>query len=167
MLHDTEISNLPHIFPPRHRDRQGKSVSFPVGEETLSRILEGVPQHALIGCHFYVGDIERRAMKPIEHVLHAVHSRQAPNVFTAQSAADNGVFDPKWSITVFAIPGAMRHTVKSLLVGDALPTIVRPWFLSQSTITGRRGQASLLIEFDTVDGVLSHSTKDALLPDRA
>jgi hypothetical protein len=163
----SQISPQPHIFPTRHRDKHGKLVSFPVGAESLSRILEGVPQHALIGCHFYAGDVERRAVKPLEHVLHAVYSRQSPNVFTAKSAADSGVFDPKWSIAVFAVPSAMRHPVKLLLINEALPNIVRPWFVSQGGITGRRGQCAVVIEFDTVEGVLKHTISDKLLPDRA
>lgn len=167
MSNASQISPQPDIFPTRHRDKHGKLVSFPVGAELLSRILEGVPQHALIGCHFYVGDVERRAVRPLEHVLHAVYSRQSPNVFTAKSAADNGVFDPKWSITVFAVPSTMRHPVKLLLINEALPNIVRPWFLAQGGITGRRGKSELIIEFDTAEGVLKHTVRDELLPDRS
>ncbi len=36
----------PHIFPTRYRGKHGKSVSFPVGAEILSRALDGVPQRS-------------------------------------------------------------------------------------------------------------------------
>ena len=64
-----------HIFPTNHRDKHGKSVSFPLGAEVLSRALDGIAQHAMIGCHFIAGDMERRQVKPQEHVLHAVYSK--------------------------------------------------------------------------------------------
>jgi hypothetical protein len=155
-----------HIFPTRHRDKHGKAVSFPLGAEALSRALDGIPQHAMIACHFYVGDMERRPAKPLEHVLHVAYSQQQPNVFTAASAAERGVFDPKWSITVFAVPGTARHQIKTLLTTDALPHVVRPWLIKNEGVTGRAGSTALVIQFDTVNGVLTSEANENLLPER-
>ena len=157
----------PHIFPTHHRDKHGKKVSFPIGAEVLSRALLGVPQHAMIRCHFYVGDMERRAAKPIEHVLHVVYSQQLRAGHHSEDADARGVFDSKWSITVFAVPGTLRHQIKTLLTTEALPNVVRTWLVAQGGITGRTGSRALVITLDTANGVLSSETNDKLLPDRA
>lgn len=155
-----------HVFPTRHRDKHGKSVSFPIGAEKLSRALDGVPQHAGLGCRFFVGDIERRKMRETEHVLHVVYSRQLPTQHFAMSAAESGVFDPHWSITVFAVPTGIRHQVKTLLE-SALRERVKPWLIEHAGIENRPGQCALTIEFDTVNGALVFETTNTLLPERA
>jgi hypothetical protein len=156
----------PHIFPTCHRGKHGKSVNFPVGAEILSRALDGVPQHALIGCHFTVGDMERRPVKDLEHVMHVVYSRQLRAFHHAQSADERGVFDPKWAISVFAVPSTLRHPIRTLLIKDALPNIVRPWLIANGNVTGRTGSRALTIMFNSIEGVLTHETHDKLMPDR-
>lgn len=156
----------PHIFPTRHRDKHGKSVSFPLGAEVLSRALDGIPQHAMIGCHFIVADMERRPVKPLEHVLHVVYSKQMRQHHYAKDADEHGVLDPHWSLSVFAVPSTLRHQVKELLVKDCIPNVVRPWLLANADISGRIGSRALAIMFDTVNGLLLNEISDNLLPDR-
>jgi hypothetical protein len=156
----------PHIFPTLNRTKHGKSVSFPVGAEVLSRALDGVPQHAMLGCHFTVGDMERRAVHASEHVLHVVYSQQVRSHHHSKDAGERGVFDPKWSISVFAVPSTLRHQVKTLLVKECLPNVVRPWLMANGGITGRSGSQGLMIMYDTINGVLTHDTRDGLLPER-
>jgi hypothetical protein len=158
---------VPHIFPTLDRTKHGKTVSFPVGAEVLSRALDGVPQHAMLGCHFTVGDVERRPVKPLEHVLHVVYSKQVRSHHHSKNSDERGVFDPKWSISVFAIPSTMRHQVKTLLVKECLPNVIQPWLMTNGGITGRSGSRGLMIMLDTVNGVLVHETRDGILPDRA
>ncbi len=155
-----------HIFPTRYRGKHGKSVSFPVGAEILSRALDGVPQHALIGCHFTVGDMERRPVKHLEHVMHVVYSRQVRQFHHGQSAEIHAVFDPKWAISVFAVPSPLRHPIQTLLISDALPSIVRYWLIANGNVSGRAGNRALMIMFNTIDGVLVHDTRDNIMPDR-
>lgn len=156
----------PHIFPTLHRDKHGKTVSFPLGAEVLSRTLDGVPQHAMIGCHFIVADMERRPVKPQEHVLHIVYRKQMRQHHHAKDTDEDGVLDPHWSLSVFAVPSTLRHQVKELLVKDCIPNVVLPWLLANADISGRTGQRALAILFDTVNGLLLHETSDNLLPDR-
>jgi hypothetical protein len=148
------VSLSPHIFPTCDRGKHGKTVSFPAGAEVLSRALDGVPQHALIGCHFIVADMERRPVKPLEHVLHVVYSKQVRSQHHGKDA------------DVFAIPSTMRHLVKTLLVRESLPNVVRPWLLANADITGRSGSRGLMIMLDTANSVLVHETRDGILPDR-
>ena len=144
------------VFPTRHRDKHGKAVSFPLGAEILSRALDGVPQHGLIGVHFYVGNIERRPLRPREHVLHVTYNGQA-------SLHDNNQ-ERIWSITVFAIPCTFRNQMRALLVGDALPNVLRPWLMDNSAIAGSSGSSALTIEFDTDTGLLITNSIDKLQP---
>ena len=156
----------PHIFPTRDRGKHGKSVSFPVGAKILSRALDSVPQHAPIGCHFTVGDMERRPVKHLEHVMHGVYSRHVRQFHHERSAKIHGVFDPNWAISVFAVPSPLRHSIRTLLITDALPNIVRPWLIANGDVTGRAGNRELMMMFNTIDGVLVHDTRDTIMPDR-
>ncbi len=155
------------IFPTSHRDKHGKAVSFPVGAELLSRALDGVPQHDMLACSFYAGDIQRNPARPLLHVMHVMYRKQARSFHHAQSADEAGVFDPKWSITVFAVPSTLRHEIKTLLVDQVMTGIVRPWLVEKAGVTGRPGECALSLEYDTDEKVMRPSTREALQPERA
>jgi hypothetical protein len=158
---------MPHVFPTSHRDKHGKAVSFPLGAELLSRALDGVPQHEALTCSFHAGDIQRHPGKPMLHVMHVMYRKQARSFHHAQDAGDRGVFDPKWSITIFAVPTALRHEIKSSLAGQVLADVVRPWLIAQAGVTGKSGECALTLEYDTEEKLMRANTREALQPERA
>lgn len=130
-----------HVFPTFSRDKIGKAVSFPVGAENLSRAFEDV--------------------------LHVMHRRTARSYDHGQSADVRGVFDPKWSITVFAVPSTLRNGINIILMTHELPNIIYPWLIQNSDIATRTGECSLVLEYVTADKAMRYTTRNALQPERA
>jgi hypothetical protein len=158
---------MPHIFPTTHRDKHGKVVSFPAGAELLSRALDGVPQHEALTCSFFAGNIQQDPGRRVFHVMHVTYRKQARSFHHAQSAGESGVFDPKWSITVFAVPSTLRHEIKMALVDQMLPDVVRPWLMEKADVTGRTGDCALVLEYDADGKAMRQSKREALQPERA
>jgi hypothetical protein len=120
-----------HIFPTSSRSKHSKEVSYPIGAEALSQALEGVPQHDRIVCDFYGGRPHDDG-KPQIYVLNARYEKQARRFSDSGSALERGVFDPRWTISIFAVPRQLRGEIKLLLLEQGLPEIVRPWFITKS-----------------------------------
>lgn len=158
---------MTHIFPTTYRDKHSKAVSFPLGAEVLSRAFDGVPQHEALTCSFYAGDVQRHPGKPLLHVVHVMYRKQARSFHHAQDADERGVFDPKWFITVFAVPAALRNEIKIALIDHALPDVVRPWLVEKAGVTGRPGECALTLEYDTDEKLMRAATREALQPERA
>lgn len=154
-----------HIFPTLHRDKHSKLVAFPVGAEVLSRLLEGVPQHALMTCSFYAGNPQRNQGKPIIQVLHLMYRKQGRSFFDSRTAGERGVFDPRWSVTVFSVPQHLRHEIRTALIDTELEETVRPWLLEHHHLTGKTGEYALVLEYDTLNKTFLRSTRGSVLPD--
>jgi hypothetical protein len=155
-----------HIFPTLQRDKHAETVGFPVGAESLSRALDGVPQHTLIGCQFFAGDLHRRALKPQEFVLHVSYRKQKQNRFSAHSAEANGVFKPAWTITVFALPSTMLQPVRIMLL-PLLQGKAKQWLSTMAQVEGRIGQCALKITLDVAASRLVIEHDEDLEPMRS
>jgi hypothetical protein len=156
-----------HIFPTSYRIKHSKEVSYPIGAEALSRQLAGVPQHDLITCHFLAGYPQYDVGKPQFYVLNVVYEKQARKFHDSKSALERGVFDPRWYISVFAVPRHLRGAIKLLLIEQAVPDVVRPWLIEKSHLTGRTGGSVLWLEYVRADHVFKSTTREDLAPERS
>jgi hypothetical protein len=156
-----------HIFPTSHRDKHAKTVSFPLGAEALSRTLDGVPQHDLLTCSFYAGGPHADKDKEQIHLLHVTYRQRARSFFDSGDAGARGLFDPRWSITVFAVPKGLRHLAKTLLLEQGLPALARPWLIKHAPLTGQTGSAGLVLKLDVFDKTLTSTETLDILPQAA
>jgi hypothetical protein len=157
----------PHIFPTLSRAKHSHLVSYPIGTEALSRALDGVPQHPMLACDFYAGNAHQRLDELAPLVLQVSYRKQANSFFHGRDAASRGVFEPRWTINVFAVGRDFRHPVKSLLLAQGLPEMVRPWLIEMASVTGKTGEGCLTLKYDHITGTLVRSTGIALLPERS
>jgi hypothetical protein len=155
-----------HIFPTSSRSKHSKEVSYPIGAEALSHGLEGVPQHDLIICDFYGGGQHDRG-KPQIYVLNARYEKQVRSFSYSQSGLEHGVFDPYWKISVFAVPRQLRGEIKSLLLEQGLPDLVRPWLIEKNHLTGQTGGSALWLEYVRADKVFITTTREEISPERS
>jgi hypothetical protein len=61
--------------------------------------------------------------------------------------AENGYYDPDWTIEVYAVPRPLKHIVQGKLIAEALPKI-RHWLISNAYALDREGSHSLTFSFD-------------------
>jgi hypothetical protein len=155
-----------HIFPTSSRSKHSKEVSYPIGAEALSKALDGLPQHDRIVCDFYGGGQHDHG-KPQLYVLNARYEKQARRFSDAGSALERGVFDPHWKISVFAVPRQLRGEIKSLLIEQGLPDLIRPWLIEKNHLTGQTGGSALWLEYVRADKVFKMTTREDISPERS
>jgi hypothetical protein len=155
-----------HIFPTKSRTKHAKTQSFPIGAEALSRALDGVPQHDQISCDFYAGNPNTDKDKDKIYVLSVSYTKQARSFHHSEDAGERGVFDPRWTISVYAVPSELRHNIKTALIDVGLPDFVRKWLIDNANLTGKTGGAALWLEYDRVDKCLLATRKSGLMPDK-
>lgn len=140
-----------HIFPTLSRIQPSKLLSYPVGAELLSRALDGVPQHSMITCNFWAGNPHHEQNKRALIFFMAVtYEKWARNFHHSQDAGERGVFDPRWKISVYAVPVDERALIKQLLLEYELKNTVYPWLVANAHMTGKTGGAALSLYFDRV-----------------
>jgi hypothetical protein len=155
-----------HIFPTSSRSKHSKEVSYPIGAEALSHGLEGIPQHDLITCNFYGGRPHDDG-KPQIYVLNVNYQKRVRSFYDGKLAAANGVFDPRWTISVYAVPRQLRGEIKVLLLEQGLPEIVRPWLISKSHLTGQTGGSALWLKYVRADQIFTTTLREEIAPDRS
>ncbi len=155
-----------HIFPTLSRSKHSHLVSYPIGAEIMSRSLDGVPQHDKINCTFTAGSLQRDSGRDKIYVMSFGYTKHARSHFDSGDAGARGVYDPRWEIRVFTVPATLRAEIKTNLVEKGLPDIVRPWFIANAGITGKTGNAGVILEYHVFEKVLVPTISNNLEPDK-
>ena len=153
------------IFPTDYRQKHSKAVSFPIGAEALSRVLSDVPQAKFISCSFYAQSQARSRRD--EYPILSVGYRKRPLSFHDSARAyELGVLDPKWDISVYAVPVDLRHKVKLLLINEALPNTVLRWLQTWSHLGQQTGQRGVFLTYVVASETIRAEETGDLDPER-
>src|SRR5262249_23602647 len=114
--------------------------SFAIGTRDLSQALSGIPQEGSLHVAF------QEAYRKDDETF----------VMTFNYAYDDSKYGrlsraPCWTVWVRAVPRALKHKIKTLLIEDALPNIARPWLIARADLFGRMGQEALQLVFDEIE----------------
>jgi hypothetical protein len=156
----------PHVFSTQDRAKHSHLLSYPLGAEVLSRALDEVPQHSEITCSFYAGNAHQFLERPTHLVLSALYRRRARTFNDGAESQARGVYEPRRTITVFAVPRGLRHAIKTALLQDGLPNTVRPWLIENAHVMGQTGMSGLNLEYDTATGTFKSIIQHSILPER-
>jgi hypothetical protein len=156
-----------HIFPTLSRGKHSKLQSYPIGAKALSRALEGVPQHNQIGCTFYAQNPKADKNKDKIYVMSVLYEKHGRTFHHSEDADARGVFDPRWSINVYAVAAGLRHEVNAALMDVGLPDFVAPWLIANANLIGQTGGSVLWLEYDLIQKCLLATYRDGLEPERA
>lgn len=156
----------PHIFPTLSRSKHSHLVSYPIGAEILSRGLDGVPQHETLTCTFSSGSMQRNLGKELIYLMSTGYTKSARSHFDSADAAARGVFNPRWEIWLFIVPVMLRGEIKKALVEIGLPIMIKPWLMASANISGKTGNAGIILEYHVFDKVLVPTIRSNLQPDK-
>ena len=70
-------------------------------------------------------------------------------------------YEPKWEISVGAVPRSLRHPVKTALLLEGLPR-VRQWLGEHSAATGQEGHAWIRVWYDAEQERLTYKVASQL-----
>jgi hypothetical protein len=162
------MQNLLPIISTIYRPKHSKLLAYPIGAEALSQGFEGVPQYAWLACEFFAGNpCHEQNRRTLIYVMAVSYARRERSHFDGPSAAERGVFDPRWKINIHAVPVDTRAEIKRLLIENALPNIVRPWLETNAALTGRTGGAALLLHYDREKGGITSEARAGIQPERS
>jgi hypothetical protein len=157
---------MSHIFPNKSRTKHAKFLSYPIGAKALSRAQDGVSQHDQLACTFYAANSNGDKNRDKVYVLSVVYEKQGRTFDHSKDADEHGVFDPRWTIHVYAVASDLRHDIKTAILTIGLPEMVAPWLTQNTHLTVKMGRAAIWLEYDLVDKCLLATRTSGIQPDR-
>jgi len=142
------------IIPTRHKSKIPHTLSYPVGAKAISDALRGVPQFDQLIVHFrFWNQLARHHGTSIPYeVIGALYSGPLRFLSGSRSIEEQS-HDPRWVISVHAVPRSIRHEIQAKVVAEALPAI-RSWLISNPHASGREGYHGVTFSFDELKNEL-------------
>ena len=137
------------MIPTKSKSKIPKTHSYPIGAKAISDALTGVPQRELLNIEFWFRgrSVKDHGTTVPYQVLHVSYSGPMHFFSLSKSMAENGYYDPRWTIRVHAVPRPLKHIVQGKLMAEALPKI-RHWLVSNVHSLDREGFHALTFSFD-------------------
>ena len=145
---------LNETLPTVYKKRLPRFLSYPLGAEKISEALVGLAEFASIGLEFSNNSKRDHGTQKPYQVLQAGYRRIPVSFSEPRKFIEQGWNDPKWTVTVQAVPRELKHDIQVLLLKDGLPR-VKDWFLANHTLLGREGGAWIAVLFDEAAKVLT------------
>jgi hypothetical protein len=125
----------------------GKDYSWPVGAEAISAALLDVPQRELLSLAFGPDDRfhARSGLPPL--VMEARYYFRGPSV----SSPNRPLFQPTWEIRISAVPRTEKHQVKTLLLEQGIPELIKPWLFQMWGPDRREGSAGIYLLYEAAE----------------
>ncbi len=131
-------------------------LSYPVGAQTVSDALRGIPQFEKLTLSFsFYGKAENlaklRAAEP-STILNATFNVRPAYHGIPDAFVERGWLNEQWSITVYPVSRQVKHDAAKALLAEGLPAI-RKWLLAceQNRPVATK---SLTVTFDPADGTI-------------
>jgi hypothetical protein len=147
-------------IPTAFRDRLSSSLAYPIGAESLSEALAGVPQYGMLKVEFLrsptmrSSDLQQilRSGAPLP-VLTASFRKLGMFLSAGTAEIERGEYDEQWVIKVFPVPREQKATVRALLLRDGMPLVV-DWLAQSRPATWLSGRKSLALQFTSASPAL-------------
>ena len=157
---DTSVQKL---IPTLHKSKISHLLSYPVGAETVSTALYGVPQfNKLILRFFFWSDNELRRGN-YEFIRIEYRNRYQSKEWT-RLGLHGRTEQYRWEIVVHPVPRVFRNRVHDLAISEALPAI-REW-LEAHAVLDRQGTYIFAFFYDEKTDAISIERFDKLEPAR-
>ena len=148
----------------RHRSKLPKTLSWPVGAETVSAALNDAPHAADLTIQFFDSPVWPasafqkllRQSLPYAILVAEYHPRSNPGYIGSASMVEAGLFDARWELRVNPVPRSLRAAAGALLRDQGLPAVA-DW-LRSSRRAGWLGRYHRLeVVWAPADGTLSQA----------
>ncbi len=119
------------LIPTLHKDKLPKGFSYPVGAKEISDAMTNAPQYALMRLVFHDRDTfwasefkERIRNNKVVKVIEIEYIRSHAYTGAPKHFVESGHFEPKWTVSVYALPTEYRHDVNMAIKNFAIPIYV-------------------------------------------
>lgn len=142
------------IIPTFTKSKIPHTLSYPVTAKTVSQALADVPQFRNLKLHFWLNSWELR-----KHRFRGAYPViQVEFLHTRFPVYKSALAEREWTVTVSAVPRALRHVLHLKIVAEALPAM-RAWLISNPPSEGRDGRHGLYFTYYEAADELKASEK--------
>ena len=135
------------IIPTRIKNVTPRFLSYPVGAELISAAIGDVPQLPMLGlCFRSHPGVFKAPTRPFE-ILTAEYQYHKASRFSSRDPWWERWHEPRWEISIYAVPSPMRHQIKTLLLGEGIAR-AREWLIKRAIVHGEEGARRRTILFD-------------------
>jgi hypothetical protein len=144
------------LIPTDHRAKLPKTMSYPIGAESVSETLAQVLQRDLLNLNFvfhshFIKELERDSPFAI---FEAEFTKFDMHLTASNYFIERGNYEEKWKLTVYPVPRQMKSIAKKLLLEKGLPRIAK-WLATKRTPSWKTGRKTITILFDQAEESIS------------
>jgi hypothetical protein len=141
------------IIPTRYKSKIPYTLSYPIGAKAISDVLRGAPQFEQSIVHSFSNQLARRHGTSTPYRVIGAHYSGPIRAFSGSRTIEEQSQDPRWTITVHAVPRALRNEIQAKIIAEALPAL-RSWLVSNPHASDREGGHGIAFNFDELKNEL-------------
>jgi hypothetical protein len=144
------------LIPTRNKFKLPKTMSYPIGAESVSVALADVPQRDLLNItfFFYSTFIKEHEQDSPFKIFEVEFTKFDKYLSASNYFIERGEYEEKWRLTVYPVPRQMKSITKKLLLEKGLPRIAK-WLATERTPLWKTGRKSLTILLDQAEESIS------------
>jgi hypothetical protein len=145
------------MIPTAIKSKISSAMAYPVGAALVGKALAGVPQFAelrvyFLDCPLYPASKFTRALKRGDpYVIARAHFRRPDWTRNRAQPVATGLFDDRWSVTVYPVLRSRVAVAKRVLVEHGLAAL-KSWLATPRTDTWLMGKRWCEVVFDPSSG---------------
>lgn len=146
------------LIPTKYKAKLPQTLSYPIGAEAISESLKNVPQIDQFSLSFHTGirlSSLRQSGLHMDYTIFAADYSNVPISLTSSNQfVEQGWYDERWELTVYAVPRQFRATAKKLLLEDGLIRIEK-WLTAERTEVWKYGRKRCAVTFNEEDATIT------------
>ena len=152
------------LIPTSYKSKVPHDLSYPVGAESISRVLLGIPQGSEIHMSFsdsplvFKSDTDKLHKSGLFPVINATFSNSEGNTTARAYRKEESHPRPPWSLDIYAIPKTQRAKIKTLLIEHGLEKI-RLWYVATRPPNWFYGRHECVVSYSVKDEALTYEEK--------
>ena len=121
---DLENISEKKTLPTLYKARLPRLLSYPLGAQKISEALAGVTESPNIGLHFSNHSKQNHGTQRPYAVLEGGYRRMPRSFSESNMFIEQGWNDPKWTVTVQAVPRELKHDIQLLLLKKLIKLVL-------------------------------------------
>lgn len=144
------------LIPTRNRYKLPKTMSYPIGAESVSAALADVPQRDLLNVGFFFSATFLKEHKQDRsfRIFEVEFMKSEMSLSASNSFIERGKYEERWELSVYPVPRQMKSIAQRLLLEKGLPHVAQ-WLATERTPLWKTGRKSLTILFDQAEESIS------------
>ncbi len=122
------------MIPTEAKQKLPRFLAYPLGAQAISDAIVGVPQYDRLSLWFSRHDYEPSDVNGKPITIASRYTRYDVGVSISRDLMERGVYDPRWDVTIYAVPKQLNSRIRHALRAHGL-NLLRDWLMEPRTET--------------------------------